>query len=124
MKPIIKAALWGAISLAMAVPSFGQEASPQVRDARTGRVWVPDLTGPEMAEGVDQMGQPVSPNAYVNREFDPRSQNARVEGVVVQRPRAQLMGTVPITAGPSVPIVTLDIPTLQALPGRYWLSIL
>jgi len=29
-----------------------------------------------------------------------------------------------MTAGPTVPIVTIDLPTLQALPGRYWLSIL
>ena len=34
------------------------------------------------------------------------------------------MGTVPITAGPSVPIMTLDTPSLQAVPGKRWIAIL
>ena len=44
--------------------------------------------------------------------------------MVEQHPHAKLMGTVPITAGPSVPIVTLDAPSLQAMPGQRWIAIL
>jgi hypothetical protein len=119
MKSFIGIALCGLAAVGFVAAAAAQDMPQQVRDTRTGKVWTPDL-----AETVDQMGQPTSPNAYVNREFDPRSQTARIEGVVVQRPRANLMGTVPLTAGPTVPIVTLDLPSLQALPGRHWLSIL
>ncbi len=123
MKSLVGCALCGLAIMGLAAAAMAQ-GMPQVRDSRTGRTWTPDLSGPANMEDVDQMGQPTSPNAYVNRAFDPRSQSAHVTGVVVQRPRANLMGTTPITAGPSVPIVTIDLPTLQALPGRYWLSIL
>jgi hypothetical protein len=34
------------------------------------------------------------------------------------------MGTVPMTAGPSVPIMTLDTPSLQAVPAERWIAIL
>ncbi len=119
MKSVLGVALGAVAALGFVATAMAQDVSPPVRDSRTGKVWTPDL-----AESPDSAGQPTSPNAYVNREFDPRSQSGRVEGIVVQRPRANLMGTVPITAGPSVPIVTLDMPTLQALPGRHWLSIL
>ena len=32
------------------------------------------------------------------------------------------MGVVPITAGPTVPIVVIDSPTLQAVPGDRWVA--
>jgi len=124
MRTIINSLVCSVAAIGLAIAATAQDVAPQVRDTRTGKVWTPDLSATDLAEGVDQMGQPVSPNAYVNRAFDPRGQTARVEGVVVQRPRATLMGTVPIAAGPSVPIVNIDLPTLRALPGRYWLSIL
>jgi len=89
---------------------------PEFRDSRTGKIWTPELS-----EAVNPDG---SPKTNVDRAFDPRSQTARIEGVVVQRPRANLMGTVPMTAGPSVPIVGLDAPTLQAIPGQHWLTVL
>ncbi|MDP3241181.1 MAG: hypothetical protein Q8M69_12205, partial [Reyranella sp.] len=44
--------------------------------------------------------------------------------IVVQRPRGNLMGTVPITAGPTVPAVVIDSPWLQAVPQQTWLSVL
>jgi len=47
-----------------------------------------------------------------------------VPGTVVQRPRAQLLAVVPITAGPTVPLITLDAPSLQAIPSQHWLAIL
>ncbi|MEA2847810.1 MAG: hypothetical protein QOG78_3091, partial [Rhodospirillaceae bacterium] len=55
---------------------------------------------------------------------DPKTQIATAGSIAVQRPSANLMGTVPITAGPSVPNVTLDGPTLQAIPGQRWLTVL
>ena len=104
-----------ACGLAASVTAQNMAVVPQFTDTRTGKVWTPDIEIP---------GQPTDPNAYVNRAFDPRSQSANVEGVVVQRPRAQLLGTVPITAGPTVPIVVIDAPSLQAIPGRHWLAVL
>ena len=105
----------GTILALGAVAAIAQDL-PQFRDNRTGKLWTPEIVNEEASA-------PTSPNAYVNRAFDPRAQNVMVEGVVVQHPRANLMGIVPITAGPSVPIATLDAPSLQVIPGRHWLSI-
>jgi hypothetical protein len=105
----------GAILALGAMGALAQDL-PQLRDSRTGKVWTPEIANEEASV-------PTSPNAYVNRAFDPRAQNAIVEGVVVQHPRANLMGIVPITAGPTMPIATLDAPSLQVIPGRHWLSI-
>ena len=68
--------------------------------------------------------QPTDPSHPVNREFNPRSQTASIPGMIEQHPRATLMGTVPMTAGPSVPIMTLDTPSLQAVPAERWIAIL
>jgi hypothetical protein len=89
----------------------------QVTDTRTGKVWAPNW------DSLDAY-QPTDPSHRVNREFDPRSQTASIPGVINQRPRAQLLGTVPITAGPGVPIMAIDAPSLQAVPGERWVSIL
>jgi hypothetical protein len=119
MKPanrICSLAVYGLAVLGMAASAMAQSGAnvaagvnqpglPQFRDAITGRVWTPDIVND-------------------NRAFDPRSQAAIAEGVVVQRPRANLLGTIPITAGPNVPLVTIDAPSLQAVPGRAWLTIL
>jgi len=117
MKPfpriVTLAALAGAAGM-LALSAMAQV--PEFRDSRTGRVWTPELGEVANPDG--------SAKTHVDRAFDPRSQTARVEGVVVQRPRANLMGTVPITAGPSMPIVSLDAPTLQAIPGQHWLTVL
>ena len=88
----------------------------QVTDTRTGKVWVPSW------ESLDA-SQPTDPSHPVNREFNPRGQ-AAIPGMIAQRPRANLMGTVPITAGPNVPVMTIDAPSLQAVPGERWISIL
>jgi hypothetical protein len=88
---------------------------PQYRDSRTGTVWVPQY-GPTNPDG--------TPMSQADRAFDPTTQTAVVRGVVIQRPRANLMGTVPITAGPTMPLITLDTPSLQAIPGGSWLAIL
>lgn len=89
----------------------------QFTDTRTGKVWTPSW------DSLDAV-QPTDPNHPVNREFDARAQRESVPGMVTQRPKAELMGTVPITAGPSVPIMTIDAPSLQAVPGQRWISVL
>lgn len=94
----------------------GTAMAQEFRDSRTGKVWTPDYVQGDLTEA--------NPNAAVNRAFDPRAQGGAVPGVVVQHPHAKLMGTVPFTAGPSVPIVDVDAPSLQAIPGRHWLAVL
>jgi hypothetical protein len=97
-----------AAAVAQSGANVASSSMPEVRDSRTGKDVNPDP----------------NPNAYVNRAFDPRDQGATVRGVIVQHPRANLMGSVPIAAGPSVPIVTIDAPSLQAIPGQRWLTVL
>jgi hypothetical protein len=100
---------------ALGVSAAAAQDLPQYRDGRTGTVWQPNFQEQEAS---------VPSDAPVNRAFDPSSQNVRVPGVVVQHPRANLMGTVPITAGPTVPPATLDVPSLQVIPARHWVSII
>jgi hypothetical protein len=106
----------GTVFLLGTVAAMAQDL-PQYRDNRTGSVWTPQWVNEDAAV-------PSSSSASVNRAFNPNAQNVQVEGIVVQNPRAHLLGTVPITAGPTVPIATLDAPSLQIVPGRNWLSVL
>jgi hypothetical protein len=110
-----------AISLAGAALAQNIAARPgypgQITDTRTGKVWSPNW------DSLDAY-QPTDPNHPVNREFNARGQTASIPGVINKRPRAELVGTVPITAGPGVPIMSLDAPSLQAVPGERWVSIL
>jgi len=116
-------ALFSAAGIGLATASLAQNmaASPgapgQLTDTRTGKVWTP-------AWDSEDSRQPTDPGHPVNRAFDPRSQTASVPGMTEQHPRANLMGTVPMTAGPAVPIMTLDAPTLQAVPTQRWIAIL
>jgi hypothetical protein len=90
---------------------------PQFRDAATGKIWTPDNVSK------DNQPQPANqPSTPADRAFDPRAQIASIPGVGLQRPRAQLLGTVPITAGPAVPLVSIDSPSLQAIPGERWVA--
>lgn len=113
----------GLLSMGAADPSLAQNVaagttySGHVTDTRTGKVWTPNW------DSLDAY-QPTDPNHPVNREFDPRAQTESVPGMISLRPRAELMGTVPITAGPSVPVMVIDAPSLQAVPGQRWISIL
>jgi hypothetical protein len=116
-------AVYGLAAIGLATPGLAQNmaASPGMpgpfTDTRTGKVWTPNW-------GTEDPTQPTNLNHPVNREFDPRGQTAGAPGMVYQQPRANLMGIVPITAGPSVPIMTIDAPSLQAVPGQRWISIL
>ena len=82
---------------------------PEFRDPKTGQIWTPENVG-----GVS------GPNTAADRAFDPLAQVARVQGVVVQRPSITPLATVPITVGPTVPIVNMDGATLRVVPGGRW----
>jgi hypothetical protein len=92
-------------------------AQAQFRDEKTGTIWTPDNVSKD-----NQLRPPNEPSTPADRAFDPKAQIATATGVVVQRPNATLMGVVPITAGPTVPIVSLDSPTLQAIPADRWVA--
>lgn len=68
---------------------------------------------------VSKDGIPVAPE---DRAFDPNAQHVRPnhEGLIVAQWRH--VGVVPIRSGPgtSVPVVTLELPGLHAVPGRSW----
>ena len=114
------AALGGLVMLATSAFAQNMAARPaagQLTDTRTGKVWTPNWDS-------EDAFQPTDPSHPVNREFNARNQGVSVPGMLVQRPRANLMGTVPMTAGPTVPIMMIDAPSLQAVPGQRWISIL
>jgi hypothetical protein len=92
-------------------------AQTQFRDEKTGKIWTPDNVSKD-----NQLRPANEPSSPADRAFVPNAQIANAPNVVVQRPAATLVGTVPITAGPTVPIVTLDSPSLQAIPGDRWVA--
>jgi hypothetical protein len=111
-------------ALAQTSVTVGVTPNPpaEYRDDRTGTIWAP---GVDNRLSRDNRLEPRNqPSAPADRAFDPQSQVAVAEPLVVQRPQATLMGTVPITAGPTVPVISLDGPTLKAIPGDRWLMVL
>ncbi len=111
------ALMLGSLAALAVATSAVAENGPPIVDSRTGKTWTPDIIPLN-----DPRSGPMDP--AVDRAFDPHSQIAMVPGTVIQRPHANLMGVVPITAGPTVPLITLDAPSLQAIPGQHWLAIL
>jgi hypothetical protein len=100
-------------------------APGQYRDSRTGRMWTPEVVGQDNRLSRDNKLEPSNqPATPADRAFDPRAQIATAGTITVQRPRANVMGTVPVTAGPGAPVVSIDGPTLQAVPGDRWLTVL
>jgi hypothetical protein len=86
---------------------------PEFRDPKTGRIWTPL-----------NVGQQSGPPTPADLAFDPMGQAVSVRGVVVQRPSVVPLDAVPITAGPTVPIVNLGDATLRAVPGKRWQVVL
>jgi hypothetical protein len=86
---------------------------PEFRDPKTGQIWTPFNVG-------RQSGPPTPEDLA----FDPLGQAVYVRGVVVQRPGIVPLDSVPITAGPTVPIVNLGDATLRAVPGKRWQVVL
>jgi len=82
---------------------------PEFRDPKTGQVWTPETVG--------QDGKPLA--GPQDKAFDPRAQNAPAM-IAEQRVRGRPVGTVPVTAGPTKPIVAMDNATLRAVPGQRW----
>jgi hypothetical protein len=96
--------------------SFDVAASsgvPEFRDPKTGQVWTPETVG--------QDGRPLTrPD---DKAFDPSAQNVPTM-VAEQRVRGKPVGSVPITAGPTVPIVAMDNASLRVVPGQRWRAVL
>lgn len=86
---------------------------PEFRDPKTGQIWTPL-----------NVGQQSAPPTPADLAFDPMGQAVSVRGVVVQRPSVVPLDAVPITAGPTVPIVNLGDATLRAVPGKRWQVVL
>ena len=86
---------------------------PEFRDPKTGQIWTPL-----------NVGQQSGPPTPEDLAFDPLGQAVYVQGVVVQRPSIVPLAAVPITAGPTVPIVNLGDATLSAVPGKRWQVVL
>jgi hypothetical protein len=94
------------------VEAAATTGAPEFRDPKSGMIWTP--------ENVGQDGKPIGPD---DKAFDPLSQNAPRQ-LALQKAIAKPVGSVPITAGPTVPIVNLEIATLQAVPGQRWQAIM
>lgn len=86
---------------------------PEFKDPKTGQIWTPLNVGL-------QSGPPTPEDLA----FDPLAQAVYVKGVVTQKPTLALIGSVPITAGPTVPLVEIDNATLSAIPGKRWQVVL
>jgi hypothetical protein len=86
---------------------------PEFRDPKTGQIWTPL-----------NVGQQSGPPTPADIAFDPLGQAVYVQGVVTQRPSVVPLRSVPITAGPTVPIVNLGDATLSAVPGKRWQVVL
>ena len=121
----------GSLALGAASPVFAQTQGmigagvsangvTQFKDERTGKVWTPENVSKDNQTPQQQAAMPATP---ADKAFDPNNQSVGTQ-VVVQRPRGNLMGTGPITAGPTVPAVVIDSPWLQAVPQQNWLSVL
>jgi hypothetical protein len=82
---------------------------PEFRDPKTGQVWTPETVG--------QDGRPLT--GPDDKAFDPAGQNVAT-WIAEQRVRGRPVGTVPVTAGPTTPIVAMDGATLRAVPGQRW----
>lgn len=126
-------ALGSLAAMAVAVPALAQSVAiqadvnangqGQLRDSRTGTVWTPGVVDNRLSKD-NRLEPPNQPPTSADAAFDPRSQIATAEPLTVQRPNATLIGAVPITAGPTVPLVTVDGASLQAIPGDRWLTVL
>ena len=110
----------GFIGMAIAAAAFAQGGRakldvaattgvPEFRDPKTGQVWTPETVG--------QDGKPLA--GPEDKAFDPTAQNVPLM-IGEQRVRGRPVGKVPVTAGPTVPIISFDVPTLRAVPGQRW----
>ena len=109
----MRLAIAAALAVTLASAAFGQASGQGFRDPVTGKVWTPENVG----------GGASDPSNPANRAFNPQGQ-AGTAGTTVQTPNVTPIGTVPITAGPSVPIAVIDNATLSAIPSQRWQVVL
>src|SRR5262249_30448559 len=64
------------------------------------------------------------PDTPENRAFNPQGQVVTPRNVAVQTPNVKPLGSIPITAGPTVPIATIDNASLTAIPSQRWQVVL
>src|SRR6186713_979737 len=88
------------------VDTAASTGAPEFRDPKTGQVWTPETVG--------QDGRPLT--GPDDKAFDPQAQNAPVK-IAEQRLRGRPVGTVPVTVGPTVPILAIENASLRAVPG-------
>ena len=104
----------GLLGVVAASAVVGQQLGPQeFRDPKTGQIWTPENVGGKSG-----------PNTPQDRAFDPQGQVVTSPGNVVQTPAVTAIGSVPITAGPTVPIAVIDNATLSVIPGQRWQVVL
>lgn len=92
-----------------AVDVQASSGAPEFRDPKTGQVWTPETVG--------QDGRPLA--GPQDKAFDPNAQDAPAM-IGEQRVRGRPVGTVPVTAGSTTPILAMDGATLRAVPGKRW----
>ena len=107
LRTLTLAAMLGLVAIAAAAQSGPQE----FKDPKTGKVWTPDNVG---------TGKSTEPPTPADRAFDPTRQAATSGGTGVQAPSVRVLGSVPITAGPSVPIAVIDEAALRVIPAQRW----
>jgi hypothetical protein len=125
---VIPVALAGLVTLTAAIGADAQMArgtvnatpqtspvpdEPSFRDPKTGQVWTPANVGLERG-----------PDTAADRAFNPKAQDVVIQGVVREQVEPRLIGSVPITAGPAVPLVQIDNPTLRPVSGGRWRVVL
>ena len=89
----------------------GPDGQPQFRDPVTGKIWTPDNVG---------TGRSTEPPTSADRAFDPSGQATAVQQTAIQAPSVRVLGSVPITAGPTVPIAVIDDAALSVIPAQRW----
>ena len=123
-RKIILGMVIGAISAAVASAALAQgsrsavdvqasSGAPEFRDPKSGQVWTPETVG--------QDGRPLA--GPQDKAFDPNAQDGPAM-IGEQRVRGRPVGTVPVTAGPTTPILAMDGATLRAVPGKRWQVVL
>ena len=121
---VVPKILGGLVVVAMASAALAQAnrasmdvaastGAPEFRDPKTGQVWTPETVG--------QDGRPLA--GPEDKAFDPTAQNAPLM-IGEQRVRGRPVGKVPVTAGPTAPIISFDSANLRAVPGKRWQLVL
>lgn len=96
------------------VETSATQAVPEFRDPKTGQVWNQNNVG------TNPIGKPTG----ADLAFDPLAQATQIDGVVIQRPTAVRLGWSQPSAGPNVPLVSLDDASLSAVAGKRWQVVL